>query len=36
MKVAQILATIPDALPEEYVKELQQLRSMLQAWADYL
>tara|TARA_B100000989_G_scaffold90725_1_gene65639 strand:- start:1323 stop:2675 length:1353 start_codon:yes stop_codon:yes gene_type:complete len=27
MKVAQILATIPDALPEEYVKELQQLQS---------
>ena len=24
MKVAQILATIPDALPDEYVKELQQ------------
>ena len=27
MKVAQILATIPDALPEEYVNELQQLQS---------
>lgn len=27
MKVAQILATIPDALPEEYVKELRQLQS---------
>ena len=27
MKVAQILATIPDALPEEYLKELQQLQS---------
>ena len=27
MKVAQILATIPDALPKEYVKELQQLQS---------
>ena len=27
MKVAQILATIPDALPDEYVKELQQLQS---------
>lgn len=27
MKVAQILATIPDALPEEYVRELQQLQA---------
>ena len=27
MKVAQILATIPDALPEEYARELQQLQS---------
>lgn len=27
MKVAQILSTIPDALPEEYVRELQQLQS---------
>ena len=27
MKVAQILATIPDALPEEYVKELRQLQA---------
>ena len=27
MKVAQLLATIPDALPEEYVKELKQLQS---------
>ena len=27
MKVAQILATIPDALPDEYVKELRQLQS---------
>jgi len=27
MKVAQILSTIPDALPEEYVAELQQLQS---------
>src|ERR1700683_178432 len=27
MKVAQLLATIPDALPEEYVRELIQLRS---------
>ena len=27
MKVAQILATIPDALPREYVEELQQLQS---------
>jgi predicted unusual protein kinase regulating ubiquinone biosynthesis (AarF/ABC1/UbiB family) len=27
MKVAQIMATIPDALPKEYVQELQQLQS---------
>ncbi|EKE69194.1 ABC1 kinase family protein [Oceanibaculum indicum] len=27
MKVAQILATIPDALPKEYAQELQQLQS---------
>ncbi len=27
MKVAQIMATIPDALPTEYVEELQQLQS---------
>ncbi len=27
MKVAQLMATIPDALPEEYVKELIQLQS---------
>jgi predicted unusual protein kinase regulating ubiquinone biosynthesis (AarF/ABC1/UbiB family) len=27
MKVAQLLATIPDALPEEYVRELIQLQS---------
>ncbi|RVU37907.1 AarF/ABC1/UbiB kinase family protein [Hwanghaeella grinnelliae] len=27
MKVAQILATIPDALPRDYVDELQQLQS---------
>ncbi len=27
MKVAQILATIPDALPKEYAEELQQLQS---------
>jgi predicted unusual protein kinase regulating ubiquinone biosynthesis (AarF/ABC1/UbiB family) len=27
MKVAQLLATIPDALPEEYVRELKQLQS---------
>lgn len=27
MKVAQILATIPDALPEEYIKELRQLQA---------
>tara|TARA_B100000676_G_scaffold307011_1_gene364484 strand:+ start:8827 stop:10188 length:1362 start_codon:yes stop_codon:yes gene_type:complete len=27
MKVAQLLATIPDALPDEYVKELKQLQS---------
>jgi predicted unusual protein kinase regulating ubiquinone biosynthesis (AarF/ABC1/UbiB family) len=27
MKVAQIMATIPDALPKEYVEELQQLQS---------
>ncbi|MEQ9491601.1 MAG: AarF/ABC1/UbiB kinase family protein [Alphaproteobacteria bacterium] len=27
MKVAQILSTIPDALPKEYVEELQQLQS---------
>ena len=26
MKVAQLLATIPDALPEEYVRELIQLQ----------
>ncbi len=27
MKVAQLLATIPDALPQEYVQELSQLQS---------
>src|SRR5919107_5188953 len=27
MKVAQLLATIPDALPEEYVAELSQLQA---------
>jgi predicted unusual protein kinase regulating ubiquinone biosynthesis (AarF/ABC1/UbiB family) len=27
MKVAQLMATIPDALPEEYVRELQQLQA---------
>ncbi len=27
MKVAQLLSTIPDALPEEYVRELTQLQS---------
>src|SRR5690606_20091861 len=27
MKVAQIMATIPDALPKEYVQELAQLQS---------
>jgi predicted unusual protein kinase regulating ubiquinone biosynthesis (AarF/ABC1/UbiB family) len=27
MKVAQLMATIPDALPEEYVRELKQLQS---------
>src|ERR1700689_5984095 len=27
MKVAQLLATIPNALPEEYVRELIQLQS---------
>src|SRR5215471_13461717 len=27
MKVAQLLATIPEALPEEYVRELIQLQS---------
>jgi predicted unusual protein kinase regulating ubiquinone biosynthesis (AarF/ABC1/UbiB family) len=27
MKVAQILSTIPDVLPDEYVQELQQLQS---------
>jgi predicted unusual protein kinase regulating ubiquinone biosynthesis (AarF/ABC1/UbiB family) len=27
MKVAQILSTIPDALPQEYVQELQQLQA---------
>ncbi|WP_456237114.1 ABC1 kinase family protein [Arenibaculum pallidiluteum] len=27
MKVAQLLSTIPDALPKEYVQELQQLQS---------
>src|SRR5580700_1380468 len=27
MKIAQLLATIPDALPEEYVRELIQLQS---------
>jgi len=27
MKVAQILATVPDALPEEYVAELKQLQA---------
>ena len=28
MKVAQIMATIPDALPREYVQELQQLADL--------
>src|SRR5688572_4200778 len=27
MKVAQIMATVPDALPKEYVQELQQLQA---------
>ena len=27
MKVAQLMATIPDALPDEYVAELKQLQS---------
>ena len=27
MKVAQLMSTIPDALPDEYVKELIQLQS---------
>src|ERR1700732_3330299 len=27
MKVAQLLATIPDALPEEYIRELIQLQA---------
>jgi len=27
MKVAQILATVPDALPDDYIKELAQLQS---------
>ena len=27
MKVAQLMATIPDALPEEYVAELTQLQA---------
>src|SRR5688572_880477 len=27
MKVAQIMATIPDALPKEYVEQLQQLQA---------
>ena len=27
MKVAQILSTIPDALPQEYVQELSQLQA---------
>src|SRR6202140_4387340 len=27
MKVAQLMATIPDALPSEYVEELQKLQS---------
>ena len=27
MKVAQLMATIPDALPDEYVQELKQLQS---------
>ena len=27
MKVAQIMATIPDALPDEYVEELKQLQT---------
>ncbi len=33
MKVAQLLATIPDALPEEYVRELIQLQSNAPAMA---
>ena len=27
MKVAQIMATIPDALPPEYIEELKQLQT---------
>ena len=27
MKVAQLMATIPDALPDEYVRELKQLQA---------
>ncbi len=35
MKVAQILSTVPDVLPEEYVRELQQLQTNAPAmgWA---
>ena len=33
MKAAQILATIPDALPKEYAEELRQLQSNAPPWA---
>jgi len=33
MKVAQIMSTIPDALPKEYVAELGQLQPMHRPWA---
>ena len=32
MKVAQLMATIPDALPDEYVAELKQLQSDAPRW----
>ena len=32
MKVAQIMSTIPDALPKEYVTELAQLQAMRRPW----
>ena len=33
MKVAQLLSTIPEALPKEYARELAQLQSQAPPWA---
>ena len=33
MKVAQILATVPDALPDDYIKELARQSTLRLGWA---